>query len=146
MSFVLGGAMVTTALAATAYINLTVASASVNFNAGATAGGVGSALYVQGGSGAGTGQFDPFLSIQSNADTEKGYNTTDASAEFDTFTGADRTHPLQAAAIPPVTISGVLYREFSLDANDQGGDDWMSIDSIKIFLDNQSNLDRKSVV
>jgi hypothetical protein len=136
MTFVLAGTLMTTALAAPAtYINLTTAGATVNHT-----GSVGSALYVQGGSGAGTGQFDPFLSIQSNADTEKGYNTTDASAEFDTFTGADRTHPLQAAAIPPVTIGGVMYREFSLDANDQGADDWMSIDALQIFLDNQNDL------
>ena len=46
----------------------------VNFNAAGN-GGVGSALCVEGGSGAATGQFDPFLTLQSNTDTEKGYNT-----------------------------------------------------------------------
>jgi hypothetical protein len=90
-------------------------------------------------SGAGTGQFDPFLTLSANTDTEKGYNTA-GTAEFDTFTGGGRTHALQAAAIPPVTIAGVVYREFSLDANDTGSDDWMSIDAVKIFLDNQSDL------
>ena len=45
-----------------------------------------------------------------------------------------------AAAIPSVTIGGTKYREFSLDANDTGSDDYMSIDEFKVFLDNQSDL------
>lgn len=119
------------AYSATTYINLTVAGADVVDNG---------AHFVQGGVGAGTGTFDPFLTIQSNGDTEKGYNTTQASGEFDTFFGGGRTHPLQAAAIPAVAYKGGLYREFSLDANDQGSDDYMSIDEFKVFLDDQNNL------
>ena len=38
------------------------------------------------------------------------------------------------------TIGGTKYREFSLDANDTGSDDYMSIDEFKVFLDNQSDL------
>jgi hypothetical protein len=127
-----------TAMAGPPWINLTTAGASIAYNAAAS-GGVGSALYVQGGSGAGTGQFDPFLTLSANTDTERGYNTA-GTTEFDTFTGGGRTHALQAAAIPPVTIAGTVYREFSLDANDTGSDDWMSIDAVKIFLDSQSDL------
>ena len=121
------------------YINLTTAGAQKVDASGA--------VFIQGGTGAGTGTFDPFLTLSpgGSTDTEKGYNTTDASGEFDTFFGGGRTHPVSAAAIPPLTFTPTggspgLYREFSLDANDQGADDWMSIDAIKIFLDDQNDL------
>ena len=113
------------------FIDLTTAGASVDHN-GAT--------WVQGGIGAGTGQFDPFLTLSTNQDSEKGYNTTSANGEFDSFFGGGRTHPIQAAAIPPVDVGGTLYREFSLDANDQGGDDFMTIDEFEVYLDDQSDL------
>lgn len=119
------------------YIDLTTAGAVQVDGAGA--------VYIQGGTGAGTGTFDPFLTLSSNADTEKGYDTTATSGQFDSFFGGGRTHPIQAAAIPPITYtppggSPTVYREFSLDANDQGSDDYMSLDSIKIFLDDQNDL------
>ena len=112
------------------YVDLTTAGASGTVNG---------AVFVEGGTGAGTGQFDPFLTIGSNQDTEKGYNT--CPEEFDT-TGcsAGRTHSLSAAGIPAVTIGGIKYREFSLDANDTGSDDYMSIDEFKVYLDDQNNL------
>ena len=98
------------------------------------------AIWTQGGVLAGTGLFDPFLTLQSNTDTERGYNTIPAGQEFDAFFGGDRTHPIRASAIPEVEVGGVLYREFLLDANDQGADTHMSIDEFKIFLDPANNL------
>ena len=68
-------------------------------------------------------------------------------AYFDTFTGGDRTHEILLSAIPELSISGVAgipdgtYREFTLDANDQGADDFMSIDEIHILLDEQVDLE-----
>jgi hypothetical protein len=119
------------AMATPTYIDLTTAGATVT---------QGDAVFHEGGTGAGTGQFDPFLTVGSNQDTEKGYNSCNP-AEFDTADcSAGRTHSLSAAAIPAVTINGVKYREFSLDANDQGSDDFMSIDEFKVFLDSQSDL------
>ena len=103
------------------------------------------ALFVQGGVGAGTGTFDPFLTAnnQGSADTQSAINVCvdDNQAcpdpQFDTFTGGGRTHHLNLAAVPELEIGGTLYREFSLDANDQGGEDHMSIDLIKMFLDTE---------
>jgi hypothetical protein len=123
---------VTLALAQpTTFIDLTTSGATHT---------VDGAIYTEGTGPAGTGQFDPFLTLSTNADTEKGYNTTQASGEFDSFFGGGRTHPLLASAIPPETVNGVVYREFSLDANDSGSDDYMSIDQIKLFNDSQNNL------
>ena len=113
-------------------IDLTVANAEVTHNG---------ALWVQGGTGAGTGTFDPFLTLQAdgNADTEHGYNTAGA-GEFDTFFGGGRTHELRVSAIPAVDVGGTLYREFSLDANDQGVDDYMSIDDFVVMVDDEDDL------
>ncbi|HWQ27723.1 MAG TPA: hypothetical protein VNN12_01720 [Dehalococcoidia bacterium] len=99
------------------------------------------AIFTQGGIGAGTGNFDPFLTYNpgGNANTEQGYNTT-SPGQFDEHFGGGRTHPIQAAAIPSVDIGGTRYRVVLLDANDQGADDFMSIDTVKVFLDDQNNL------
>jgi len=119
------------AYSATNWINLTTTGATATHNG---------ALFTQAGLGAGTGNFDPFLTLSTNDPTEKGYNTTAASGQFNTFFGGGRTHPLKASAIPAFEVDGVLYREFSLDANDQGNDDYMSIDRFKVLLDNQNDL------
>jgi hypothetical protein len=102
------------------------------------------AVFIQGGVGAGTGTFDPFLTANAggNADTESAINVcvdepACPSPQFDTFTGGGRTHHLNLAAVPEIDIDGTLYREFSLDANDQGADDYMSIDAIEIYLDTE---------
>jgi len=102
------------------------------------------ALFIQGGVGAGTGTFDPFLTANpgGGADTESAINVCHddpacPSAQFDTHLGGDRTHHLNLAAVPEIDVDGVLYREFSLDANDTGADDFMSIDVIEIYLDTE---------
>ena len=107
------------------------------------------ALFVQGGVGAGTGNFDPFLTVSpgGSTTTEQGYNTTPP-GEFDTFFGGDRTHTLSAAAVPTVCVGGVLpdcsdgilYREFALDYNETGAEDFISIDVLKFYLDDQDDL------
>jgi hypothetical protein len=105
------------------------------------------AVFLQGGTGAGTGQYDPFFTVKSNQDTERGHNICNDSGcgdpNYDTFGnkgGSNRTHELLVSAVPTITYNGVDYKEFSLDANDSGADTWMSIDEIKVFLDTQDNL------
>jgi hypothetical protein len=121
----------------TTFIDLTTLGASGTANGG---------VFLQGGTGAGTGNFDPFLTLntQGNQDTEKGVNVCAdpgcPAPQFDTFPGGDRTHALQVAAIPVIEYNGADYRQFSLDANDSGEDPYMSVDAVKIFIDNQSNL------
>lgn len=97
------------------------------------------ARFVQGGVGAGTGTFDPFLQVQETgggADgIERGYNTEPvANGEFDTKSiSAGNTHTILVSAVPTLEVAGVLYREFSLDAKDTGSDAHMSIDELKLF-------------
>ena len=112
------------------------------------------AVFLQGGLGAGTGQFDPFLTLSTNEDTEAGYNQCDdpgcpADADFDQFFGGGRTHELLVSAVPIIHFdpdgAGPLpegdYREFSLDANDTGSDTFMSVDDIRLFVDEEVDLD-----
>jgi hypothetical protein len=118
------------AVAAVSVIDLTTADAVVTHQ---------SAVFLQGGLGAGTGQFDPFLTLKTNDSTEAGYNG-DADTNYDQFFGGGRTHSLLISAVPIVTYEGQQYREFSLDANDEGAESFMSVDDIKIFRDNQADL------
>jgi hypothetical protein len=98
------------------------------------------AWILQGGVGAGTGNWDPFLTVSANTPTESGLNSVKALKQFDSFYGGSRTHPLLASAVPSILFDsdgdGIeeLWREFGLDANDQGADTWMSIDVLKVFL------------
>jgi hypothetical protein len=117
------------------------------------------AVFIQGGIGAGTGNFDPFLTVKPSPQsptpaqdgTEDGYNqcddalcpddSNDSPFYFDQFFGGGRTHELLVSAVPVIEFDGSFYREFSLDANDEGADSFMSVDDIRIFLDDQDNLD-----
>lgn len=130
-------ALVGTALG-TSYIDLTTAGASGTDADGGT--------WVQGTGGAGTGNFDPFLTMQSTP-SETGVNVCDDAGcpdpQFDT-TGvpAGRTHEILASAIPVLTDPGDLtgdYRAFSLDSNDTGADDWVSVDEVEIYLTTNKN-------
>lgn len=104
------------------------------------------AVYIQGGVGAGTGNFDPFTTASAGGSTpvEEAITICDdpgcPSPQFDTFTGGGRTHEILLSAIPELSYDGGVYREFTLDANDQGSDDYMSIDDIRIYLDTQPDL------
>ena len=121
------------------FINLATAGAEVTHNG---------ALFTQGGIGAGTGNFNPFLTLSpgGSANTEQGYNSvkgTPGIPQFDEFYGGGRTQAIQAAAIPafdPPPVGGPLYRVILLDANDRGSDAYNSLDTLKVFLDNQPNL------
>src|SRR5215218_3796513 len=66
---------------------------------------------------AGTGVFDPFLSIQANG-TEEGYNTS--AGVFDTKREPQWNHELTVGDLEQsrTTINGVDYYSFTLDVNE----------------------------
>lgn len=112
-------------------VDMTYSGATVEHNG---------AMILQGGVGAGTGNWDPYLTVSSNKPQESGVNSIKALKQFDSFYGGTRTHPLLASAVPSILYDSnedgtpELWREFGLDANDQGRDTWMSIDVLKVFL------------
>ena len=129
------------------YFTLTTQDASVTHDG---------VIYRQGVEGAGTGNFDPFLTYLPGGSEpqEQGYNICDdgkngtpldpiddcPDPQFDEHMGGGRTHEVLLASIPIIEIGGVDYREFSMDSNDPGADPFVSIDAIKIYIDDQEYL------
>ena len=85
---------------------------------------------------AGTGVYDPFLTLQSqgNQNVEQGYNTSGGLPLDDKR--PHWTHDLQLNQLKDVSIAGVSYFAFELDANETGnGNDrrTLSVDNIRIY-------------
>ena len=81
---------------------------------------------------AGTGVFDPFLTIQANG-TEQGYNTS--SGVFDTKREPQWNYEIQVQDLTTVKINGVDYYSFTLDINEPNSSttSQISLDSLKIY-------------
>ncbi|MEA3213631.1 MAG: hypothetical protein QOE70_6688 [Chthoniobacter sp.] len=87
---------------------------------------------------AGTGVFDPFLTIQANG-VEQGYNTSAKKGVFDTKREPQWNHEFQVKDLRVQTIGGVQYFAFVIDINEPNGGakSEISLDSIKIFTTRQ---------
>jgi hypothetical protein len=87
---------------------------------------------------AGTGVFDPFLTIQ-NKGTEMGYNTSqggNGQGYMDTKRVPQWTHDLHVGDLATITRNGIDYYGFELDANETGSgniDRLLSVDNIRIY-------------
>jgi hypothetical protein len=88
---------------------------------------------------AGTGVFDPFLSIQANG-TEQGYNTS--AGVFDTKREPQWNHELTVGDLAQTrsTINGVDYYSFTLDINEPNAGDkaLISLDALQIYASNKT--------
>lgn len=85
----------------------------------------------------GTGNFDPFLSIDNHTYTvwEQGYNydfDKTHPTEYDEITGGDRTHSLLLTTVPTVYIGTDPYREFRIDVN-QSANGPLTLDTLRIY-------------
>jgi len=84
---------------------------------------------------AGTGVFDPFLSInsQGNNPIESGYNTNGAPLYLDQQ-GPTRNTLLKLSDLATVAVNGANYYAFELDANEPGNAKGLiSIDNVRIY-------------
>src|SRR6266516_3720228 len=87
---------------------------------------------------AGTGVFDPFLTIQ-NRGTEMGFNTSqggNGQGYMDTKRVPQWTHDLHVGDLATITRSGIDYYGFELDANETGSgniDRLLSVDNIRVY-------------
>ena len=104
-------------------------------------------VFYQGGLAAGTGGFDPFLTLQASNPTptvEMGFNSPyyeqTNTAEFDEVLGgsgdSQRTHGLLLSDVPIVDYNGELYLKFDLDANEAKNGDlrFMGIDIMRMYI------------
>jgi hypothetical protein len=85
---------------------------------------------------AGSGAIHSFVRIQAN-DTEQGYNTSGRPlGQPDVNTSLTFTHDLQYGSIPTVSVSGVAYKEFLLDINEQsnGNNPYLNLHNVQIRI------------
>jgi hypothetical protein len=96
--------------------NAAVVRIDLDKNTSGTANG---ALFEQGAiHPAGTGVFEPFLTIQGNGD-EQGYNSS--TGNFDTKREPVWNHEIRFSDLQQTTIGGVAYFGFAIDINEPGG-------------------------
>jgi hypothetical protein len=94
---------------------------------------------------AGTGVFEPFLTIQANGD-EQGYNSS--TGNFDTKREPVWNHEIRFSDLQQTTINGVAYFGFAIDVNEPngGGRNDISLVALSIWtsatLQNSTSTDR----
>ena len=81
---------------------------------------------------AGTGVFEPFLTIQGNG-TEQGYNSS--TGNFDTKREPTWNHEIRFSDLQQTTINGVAYFGFAIDVNEPngGGRDDISLVGLRLY-------------
>lgn len=96
---------------------------------------------------AGTGVFEPFLTIDANGQTstttkttEQGYNTDGHSALYLDQLRPEWNRRLTVGDLAKVDVNGTAYYAFILDANEPGGDkSLISVDNIRIYTSATDN-------
>ena len=97
---------------------------------------------------AGTGVFDPFLTINSkgSSKTEQGYNTDGNTALYLNQQRPEWNTLLKVSDLAKINIGGIKYYAFELDANEPSGKErdgsakaLLSIDNIRIYTSSTDN-------
>jgi hypothetical protein len=97
---------------------------------------------------AGTGVFDPFLTInsQGNSKTEQGYNTDGHTALYLNQQRPEWNTLLKVSDLAKIKIGGTNYYAFELDANEPSGTErdhspkvLLSVDNIRIYTSSTDN-------
>jgi hypothetical protein len=97
---------------------------------------------------AGTGVFDPFLTInsQGNSKTEQGYNTDGHTALYLDQQRPEWNNLLKVSDLAKINIGGTNYYAFELDANEPSGMErdhsakvLLSVDNIRIYTSSTDN-------
>ena len=97
---------------------------------------------------AGTGVFDPFLTInsQGNSKTEQGYNTDGHTALYLNQQRPEWNNLLKVSDLAKINIGGTNYYAFELDANEPSGTErdhspkvLLSVDNIRIYTSSTDN-------
>jgi hypothetical protein len=97
---------------------------------------------------AGTGVFEPFLTIQANG-TEQGYNA--ANNNFDTKRVPQWNHEIRFSDLQQTTINGTAYFGFAIDVNEPngGGKDDISLTGLSLYtsatLQNSTSTNNKGM-
>jgi len=86
--------------------------------------------------------FRTFLRIQGHdkSGIEQGFNSNARRVLFDEKKDLIHTRALKLSDIPVVTIDGVDYRQFVLSINQKGSQPFISLDELRIYLGQTSNV------
>jgi hypothetical protein len=98
----------------------------------------GADFYQYSDTGAGSGNIDAFVRIQSFG-AQHGYNTNYRPLEFDEDSSPIHTHAIWLSDVPLVSDGVIDYREFLLDIN-QNGQRILSLDELRIALHDLPDL------
>jgi hypothetical protein len=93
---------------------------------------------------AGSGAFNSFVRLSTNAAVEQGYNTNFRPVQFDTNNSSSFTHALQLGSVPTVVASnGMAYYEFPLDINQSSTppNNLLSLDELRLYVTDSSTTD-----
>jgi hypothetical protein len=89
----------------------------------------------------GSGVIDPFVRISAaNQSIVQGFNTDARPLQFDENTSATFTHSLLLSSLATVTIGGSTYYQFLLDINQTANEPLLSLDQLKIYVQNTGNI------
>jgi hypothetical protein len=91
----------------------------------------------------GTGHIHSFVRVQGGASgggSQQGYNTTARPLQFDENKSPVFTRGLTLGQVPTVVVNGVTYREFLLDINQKSSASKLSLDQVRVFLGDRSDL------
>ena len=96
----------------------------------------------------GSGVISSFVRLSTNQAVEQGYNTSGRPLQYDENNSGTFTHNLLLTDVPIVQLSGINYREFLLDINQNGcpkskpdcTDPLLSLDNIQVYLSNTGSL------
>jgi hypothetical protein len=94
--------------------------------------------------GSGSGSFNSFVRISTNAAVEQGYNTNYRPVQFNENSSGSFTHATQLSSVPEVVASGGLtYYEFLLDINQSNSppNNLLSVDDLRLYVTNTSTTD-----
>jgi hypothetical protein len=119
------------------------AATIVNLTTAGSSGTINGAIYEQiDPQATGTGGIDSFVqqSPQGNDTTSKAYNTT-ANNVLDNKSADNFNHSILLSDVPSVVRSGIPYRWFLLDINENsgGGNEFISLDEVQIFAGGTAN-------
>jgi len=88
----------------------------------------------------GTGIYQPFLHCDNNTCTLQGYSSDYEPPQFDEV--RKWTYAIQLSELPIVDWNGTYYREFTMDANQEGGTyaKYLTLEQMKVYQTNNNTL------
>jgi len=128
------------AFAAVMFLTSSASAKDVDLTTVGSSGTINGGLFQQGNFGSGTGVFPSFVQIQTNLPTEEAYNTTQNNV-LNNASDDTHNHEIFFSDLNTVTVGGVDYYSFLLDANESNNDiaQYISLDELKIITSSSGN-------